>query len=165
MSAPPTAPVEKPTRVVTVLTVERAPMGRAPLIFAVLSLVVALGAGAAFLIHRTTAPPLLTPEETVSGFLSAVFLAEDPVKAGEFTCAGWSGQDAINRTAQHTEPGSHVSWDQVRTVFVTEEKASATARIGQRLSGDNRPSLFKEWQFSQKYEKGWRVCEARPIGT
>jgi hypothetical protein len=153
-----------PTQVIMV-PVQRAPMGRAPVIFALLSLVLALGAGAVYVLHRSAAPPELTPEQTVNEFLSAVFLSADPGRAGSVVCAGWSGQDAVDRTTQQIETGAHVSWDQVRLVAITDTTASATARIGQRLPDDTRPSLFVDWRFQLRKENGWRVCEARPLAT
>jgi hypothetical protein len=140
-------------------------MGRAPVIFVLLSLVLALGAGAVYVLQRSTAPPELTPEQTVTEFLSAVFNSADPVRAGAVVCEGWSGQDAVDRTAQQVETGSHVSWDQVRLVAIADTTASATARLGQRLPDDKQPSLFVEWRFQLKKENGWRVCEARPLAT
>ena len=147
------------------LPAQRAPLGRAPVVFALLSLVLALGAGAGYLLHRSAAPPELTPEQTVTEFLSAVFLSADPDRAGAIVCAGWSGQDAVNRTTAEAETGAHVSWDQVRLVAIGDTTASATARIGQRLPDDTRPSVFQEWRFQLKKENGWRVCEARPLAN
>jgi len=153
-----------PTQVI-VLPVQRAPMGRAPVIFALLSLVLAVGAGAVFVLHRSAAPAELTPEQTVNEFLSAVFLSADPGQAGAVVCAGWSGQDAVSRTTQQVESGAHVSWDkdQVRLIAIADTTASVTAQLRQRLPDDKQPSLSVEWQFQLKKENGWRVCEARPL--
>ena len=160
----PASPAPTTTQII-VVPARRAPMGRGPVIFALLSLVLVLGAGVVYVVHRSTAPPALTPEETVNEFLSAVFLAADPARAGAVVCTGWSGQDAVSRTAAVVEPGAHVSWEQIRVVSVSDTDASATARLGQRLADDNRPSLFTEWQFQLKNENGWRVCEAGPVGS
>jgi hypothetical protein len=148
-----------------VLPVRQAPLGRGPIIFVLASLLVALVAGAAYIVQRVTAPPELTPEETVNNFLAAVFLAQDPARVGTYICASWDGQDAVDRTTKEVEPGAHVSWDQLRIVSTSETEASATARLGQRLADDTRPSIFRQWRFQLKKEKGWRVCEARPVGT
>jgi len=153
-----------PTQVI-VLPVQRAPMGRAPVIFALLSLVLALGAGAVYALHRSTAPPELTPEQTVTEFLSAVFLSADPGRAGAVVCAGWSGQDAVDRTTQQVEAGAHVSWDNVRLIAIADTTASATAQIRQRLPDDKQPSVSVEWRFQLKKENGWRVCEASPLAN
>jgi hypothetical protein len=153
------------TTQVIVLPAQRAPLGRAPIVFALLSLVLAVGAGAVYFVHRSTAPAELTPEQTVNEFLSAVFLSADPARTGAVTCEGWSGQDAVARTTQQIETGAHVSWDEVKLVAITDTTATATARIGQRLSDDTRPSLFQDWRFQMKKEKGWRVCEARPLAA
>ena len=152
-----------PATQVVVLPAQRARLGRGPVIFALLSLVLAVVAGAVYMLHRSTAPPELTPEQTVNEFLTAVFLAEDPARAGAVVCAGWSGQDAVDRTTNQIETGAHVSWSQIRLVAIGDTTASATARIGQRLPDDKQPSLFQEWRFLLKKEKGWRVCEARPL--
>jgi hypothetical protein len=160
----PASPAPATTQII-VLPAQRTPMGRAPLIFALVSLVLVLGAGVVYALHRSTAPPELTPEQTVNEFLSAVFLAADPARTSAVVCAGWSGQDAVTRTTAQVEPGAHVSWEQVRVVSVSSTDASATVRVGQRLAGDNRPSVFSEWQFQLKKEQTWRVCEAAPIGN
>ena len=158
----PASPAPTQTQVI-VLPARRGPLGRGPVIFALLSLVLTLGAAAVYVLHRGTAPPELTPEQTVNEFLTAVFLAEDPARAGAVVCAGWSGQDAVDRTTNQIETGAHVSWGQIRLVAIGDTTASATARIGQRLPDDKQPSLFQEWRFLLKKEKGWRVCEARPL--
>src|SRR5215472_16003031 len=103
----PASPGPTLTQVVMVPT-RRAPLGRAPVIFALLSLVLSVGAGSVYLLHRSTAPPELTPEQTVNEFLSAVFLAEDPARADAVVCAGWSGHDAVDRTTKQVEAGAHV---------------------------------------------------------
>jgi hypothetical protein len=160
----PASPAAAPTQVV-VLPVQRAPLGRAPVIFALLSLILVIGAGAVYVLHRSTAPPELTPEQTVNEFLSAVFLGEDPNRAAAVVCSGWSGQDAVDRTTKEAESGAHVSWDQIRLVAISDTTASATARIGQRLPDDKQPSVVQEWRFQLKKENGWRVCEAGPLGN
>jgi hypothetical protein len=159
----PASPAPVTTKII-MLPARRGPLGRAPVIFALLSLVIVLGAAAVYAVHRSTAPPRLTPEQTVNEFLSSVFLAADPTRAGAVVCTGWSGQDALTRTTAEVEPGAHVSWEQVRVVSVSDTDASATARLGQRLADDNRASLFNEWQFQLKQENGWKVCEAGPVG-
>jgi hypothetical protein len=160
----PASPAPATTQFI-VVPARRAPLGRGPLIFAMVALIVVLGAGVVYVIHRATTPPQLTPEQTVNEFLSSVFLAADPTRTGSVVCAGWSGQDAVTRTTNEVEPGAHVSWEQVRVASVSDTEASATARLGQRLADDNRPSLFTEWHFQLKNENGWRVCEAGPIGS
>ena len=160
----PASPAPATTQII-VLPAQRTRLGRGPVIFALLSVVLVLGAGAVYAVKRSTAPPALTPEQTVNEFLSAVFLAADPARTSAVVCAGWSGQDAVSRTTGEVEPGAHVSWEQVRVVSVSDTDASATARLGQRLADDNRPSQFTEWQFELKKEQTWRVCEAGPIGS
>ena len=163
--ASPTAAASSAAALAQVLPVRQAPLGRGPVIFALISLLVALVAGGAYVVHRMTAPPELTPEETINGFLSAVFLVGDPARVGDFICSSWDGQDAVDRTTKEIEPGAHVSWDQLRIVSTTDADASATARLGQRLADDTRPSIFKQWRFELKKESRWRVCEARPVGA
>jgi len=138
-------------------------MGRAPIIFAVVSLVVALAAGGIYLIRQVTAPPALTPEQTVDQFLSAVFLTNDPARVAPLVCSSWSGQEALDRTAKQIEAGIHVSWADIRVVSASDTEVNATALLGLRQADDKQPSAFKQWRFGLKKEKGWRVCDASPF--
>jgi hypothetical protein len=130
--------------------------------FAVVALVVALLAGGAYLYRESTAPPKLTPEETVGEFLSAVFLAKDPTRAERVVCSDWDPADAVTRTVKEVGEGANVSWDDIQVLSSTENRISARARLGIRQADDTRPSIFHQWRFSLVQEDGWRVCEARP---
>jgi hypothetical protein len=152
--APPTnvAPLAKPT----------AGSNRAAQIFAVIGLVIAAVATGLYLFSRADAPPRLSPEDAVREFLSGVFLAADPHRVGGVVCSNWDPAEAITRTAGEVAPDAHVSWDQFVIVTVTDQRASATARLGVRRPDDRQPSSYRQWRFSLVNENGWRVCEARP---
>jgi hypothetical protein len=137
--------------------------GRAPLIFAIVGVAIALAAGGLYVVKIASAPARLTPEETVQAFLSAVFLAGDGQRVGAVICSSWDPSDAIARTTKEIETGAHVSWDEVAIVAINGDKASAKARLGLRLRDDNKPSVYRQWRFSLIDENGWRVCEARPF--
>jgi hypothetical protein len=137
--------------------------GRAPLIFAIVGVVIALAAGGLYFVTRPGARARLTPEGAVQEFLSAVFLAGDGQRVGAVICASWDPSDAMARTTKEIEQGAHVSWDQVAVVATNGNKASAKARLGLRLRDDTQPSLYRQWRFSLVDESGWRVCEARPF--
>lgn len=139
------------------------PRSRAPLIFAVVGIVVALAAGGLYLVTRVQAPPRLTPEETIREFLSAVFLAEDTTRIGAVVCATWDPADALARTTKEIEKDTHVSWDEVRVITASDDRVSARARLGLRRADDTKPSIYSQWRFNLVNEKGWRVCEARPF--
>ncbi len=135
---------------------------RAAQIFAIVGLLVAAAAAGLYLLTRADDPPRLSPEEAVREFLSGVFLAADPQRVGAITCSNWDPVDAIARTTREIDADAHVSWDQLVVVNVSEQRASATARLGLRRPDDRQPGSFRQWRFSLVNEKGWRVCEARP---
>src|SRR5262245_15145464 len=97
-------------------------IGRAPVIFAILGVLVALGAGGFYLFHQTTGAPARTPEETVNEFLSAVFLSADPQRTTDVVCQSWDGADAVSRTAREIPVNAHVSWDELMIVAKSETK-------------------------------------------
>lgn len=140
----------------------RGTLPRGPIIFAVVTLVVAVLAIGAYFLRQEVAPPALTPEETVRSFLSGVFLAKDPARLESVVCSDWDPTDAITRTNKEIEADAHVSWDEVQILSSSEQRASARARLGIRLADDSQPSVFRQWRFSLVNEGGWRVCEARP---
>jgi hypothetical protein len=156
-------PSPKAATIEVPIAVRRAPIGRMPVMFAVISLVIALLAGGAYLIRQLNAPAALTPTQTIDQFLSAVFLANDPTRVAPLVCSSWTAEDAVDRTTKQVDTTSHVSWDQIRIVTSSDQEVSATARIGLRRDGDNRPSSFKQWRFELKNERGWRVCDASPF--
>ena len=137
--------------------------GRAPLIFAVIGVLIALAAGGVYVFRQTTAPPPRTPEQTVTEFLSAIFLAADAQRAEGVVCQSWSGEDAVARTLKEIPTDAHVSWDGLNIVSQSETKVTVRARLGLRLRDDNKPSAFEQWRFNLVQENGWRVCEARPL--
>jgi hypothetical protein len=141
----------------------RANGSRVPQIFAIVGVVIAFVAAGLYLFTRPDVAPRLTPEQTVGEFLSAVFLASDPQRVGAVTCSNWDPIDAIARTTREIDADAHVSWDEVAVVASSEERVSATARLGLRRADDTRPSTFSQWRFSLVNENGWRVCEARPF--
>ena len=138
---------------------------RAPLIFALLSIVVALAAGGLYLFRQVEKSPSLTPEETVSAFLSAVFLSADPQKASSVVCSNWEPADAIARTSSAVPDGAHVSWGDLKIVTNAESRVTVRGSLGIRMPDDSRPSSFVQWRFTLVDEDGWRVCEARPLAT
>jgi hypothetical protein len=135
------------------------------MIFAVLSVVVALAAGGLYLLRQVDKPPSLTPEETVSAFLSAVFLSADPQKASSVVCSNWDPAEAITRTTKAVPAGARVSWGDLKVVTNTESRATVRGSLGIRMPDDSRPSSFVQWRFTLVDEDGWRVCEARPLAT
>jgi hypothetical protein len=138
-------------------------IGRTPLIFAIVGVVIALVAGGVYFYREASSPPTLTPEETITEFLAAVFLANDPARVGAVVCASWDPVDALTRTTKEIEADARVSWDEVRVLSSTQDRVSARARLGLRLRDDTKPTLFRQWRFSLVNENGWRVCEARPF--
>ncbi len=139
--------------------------GRAALVFAALSVLVALAAGGLYLFRRVDKPPSLTPEETVSAFLSAVFLSADPQKASPLVCSNWDPADAIARTTAAVPDGASVSWGELKVVTSAESRVTVRGSLGVRMPDDSRPSSFAQWRFTLVDEDGWRVCEARPLAT
>ena len=157
------APVREPVRAAVRAAVPSPRIGRTPLIFAIVGVVIALAAAGLYLVTRVNAPARLTPEETVREFLSAVFLASDGQRVGAVVCASWDPSDAIARTAKEIGAGIHVSWDEVSVVSTNGDRISAKARLGLRRPDDIQPSQYVMWRFSIVDENGWRVCEARPF--
>lgn len=137
--------------------------GRGPLIFAIVGVAVALLAGGAYVYRQATAPPPLTPEETVREFLAAVFLAGDPTRVGTVVCASWKPEDAIDRTRKEIGADISVSWDQISVSVSDERRATVRARVGLRFKDDVRPAAYQQWRFDLVKENGWRVCDARPF--
>jgi hypothetical protein len=136
--------------------------GRAPVIFAVVGVVVALAATALFL-FRQAAAPKLTPEQTVDSFLSAVFVANSSERLDGLVCGNWDADDALRRTTNQVGTGTRVSWYEIRVVSSDERRATLSAHIGLRFQDDVRPSADQQWHFTLVNENGWRVCEARPF--
>ncbi len=136
---------------------------RAPLIFALVGVVIALAAGGLYALNRSAAPPTMTPEETIREFLAAVFLANSADRVKMVVCASWDPADALSRTAREIDGDTRVSWDEVRVLSATDDRINARARLGLRRSGDIQPSSYRQWRFSLVNEDGWRVCEARPF--
>lgn len=142
------------------------PPGRAPVIFAVLGVLVALAAGGVYVYRQQAETPAAqTPEETVSTFLSAVFLSADPQKAALVVCSNWDPAEAISRTTEAVPAGARISWGDLRVVTTSEGRATVRGSLGMRLPDDTRPTSFVQWRFSLVDENGWRVCEARPLAT
>lgn len=139
------------------------PKGRAQFIFAIVGVVFAVAAVGVYLVREKGGPPSRTPEDTVSEFLSAVFLARDASRAALVVCASWDPTDAVSRTAKEIPAEAHVSWDELRIVASSESKATVRARLALRMTDDVRPSSYEQWRFSLVKEQRWRVCEARPF--
>jgi hypothetical protein len=137
--------------------------GRAPLIFAMVGVLIAVAAGGLYVFRQATGPPPRTPEETVNEFLSAIFLAADPQRTEGVVCASWSGADAVTRTSKEIPDNAHVSWDSLSIASQSESKVTVRARLGLRMPDDRQPSSFEQWRFNLVQEGGWRVCEARPL--
>jgi hypothetical protein len=139
------------------------PLGRAPVIFAIVGVVIALAAGGVYAFRHVQAPPKLSPEETVREFLAAVFVAGDVNRVAAVVCSSWDPTDALSRTTKEIDNGERVSWDEVRILAESADRVSARARLGLRQRDDSQPSSFRQWRFSLVNENGWRVCEARPF--
>jgi len=134
-------------------------------IFAVLSVIVALVASGYYVQREAEKPPNLTPEETVNTFLGAVFTSADPEKVAPVVCSNWAPAEAITRTTKAVPEGAHVSWSEVKAVTSTEDRVTVRGVLGIRLADESRPSSFAQWRFTLVHEDGWRVCEARPLGS
>jgi hypothetical protein len=119
--------------------------------------------GGAYIYKQAVTPPPRTPEETITEFLTAVFLAKDATRVSAVVCASWDPVDALERTAKEVDARATVSWDEIRLLSATEDRVSARARLGLRLRDDNQPAFYRQWRFSLVQENGWRVCEARPF--
>ena len=134
-----------------------------PLIFAIVSVAVALAVAGLYLFGQASAPPRLTPEETVDRFLSAVFVANNSERLDGLVCANWDAEDALTRTVSQVGAGTRASWDEIRVVSSDARRATLRARVGLRYQDDVRPAAYQQWHFSLVNEGGWRVCEARPF--
>jgi hypothetical protein len=132
------------------------------MIFAVVGIAVALVMGGIYL-ARQTATPRLTPEETVDGFLGAVFLTSSADRLSRFVCGNWDPDDALSRTSKQVDAAARVSWDEIRVVSSDGSRANLRARLGLRLRDDVRPAVYQQWHFTLVNEDGWRVCEAQPF--
>jgi hypothetical protein len=147
----------------TVVSSPKRPIGRFPLVFAALGLLVAVAAGAFVVLRDPPAPVTRTPEETVREFLAAVFLAESPQRAAAVICGSWDGADAVKRTRAEVPRSVRVSWDEFAEVSADSERITMKARLGLRRADDLRPTSYVQWRFHLLKEDVWRVCEARPF--
>jgi hypothetical protein len=138
-------------------------MGRTPLIFAAVGVLIALVTGGVYVYKQAVSPPPRTPEQAINEFLTAVFVARDATRVSAVVCASWDPVNALERTVKEVQAEATVSWDEVRILSSTEDRVNARARLGFRLRDDNQPSVFRQWRFSLVKEKDWRVCEARPF--
>ena len=153
-----------PTQVI-VLPARRAPLGRGPRWSSrCCHSSSRSGAGAVYAVHRSTAPPELTPEQTVNEFLSAVFLVRGshPRRRGRLHRLERSGrrqpylQRGRARRPRVMGPGPA----RLRQRHRRQRDRTRWPAAGRTTTA--RP-LFKEWRFQLKKENGWRVCEARPV--
>jgi hypothetical protein len=103
-----------------------------------------------------------SPETAVRGFLSAVFLADDPRRLAAVVCSSWPSADALARTKAMVDPKARVSWDDLRVVSDRTSRVTMTARLGLRLPDEVQPSVYQQWHFMVVNENGWRVCDASP---
>lgn len=135
---------------------------RAPLFFALLGILAALAAGGAFAYREWWGRNELTPEQTVDEFLTAVF-AHDEERADAVICESWDPAQAVQRTTSAIPVGANVSWDDIRLLSASEERAVVSATLGLRPFSDEEISDSVPWTFNLVDESGWRVCEARPL--
>lgn len=133
--------------------------------FAVLGVIVAIVAIGYYVQRAAEKPAALTPEATVDSFLGAVFLSADPQKVAPVVCSNWGPAEAIARTNTAVPEGAHISWSELKVVTSSEDRVTVRGVLGIRLADDSRPSSYAQWRFTLVDENGWRVCEARPIGT
>jgi hypothetical protein len=136
--------------------------GKAPVIFAVAGVLVALVATTLY-VYRQATVPRLTPEQTVDRFLAAIFVANSSEQLDGLVCGNWDADDALTRTTNQVGTGTRVSWYEIRVVTADERRATLNAHIGLRFQDDVRPSAYQQWHFTLVNEDGWRVCEARPF--
>jgi hypothetical protein len=148
---------------VTVVSGPKRPMGRVPLIFAAVAVVVALAAAALVLTRDGSQAPTRTPEETVREFLAAVFLANSRDRVAQVVCGSWDPAEAIERTSGEAGRNVRVSWDEFAVVTSDQQQVTMRGRLGLRDPDDLRPGSFVQWRFHLVNEDGWRVCEARPF--
>jgi hypothetical protein len=131
-------------------------------IFAILGILAALTASGAYVSREWLGRSQLTPEQTVDEFLTAVFAA-DTERVAAVTCDGWDPQQAIRRTRLAVPKGANVTWDGIRVLTADGERAVVRATLGLRPFFDEDVSDTVQWTFNLVDEKGWRVCEARPL--
>jgi hypothetical protein len=136
---------------------------RAPLIFAILGVLAALIIGGAYVYRDYLGRSQLTPEQTVDEFLTAVFTARNADRAAAVVCDGWDPEQAIRRTRAAIPDGANVSWDRIRLISADDDRAVVRATLGLRPFYDEEISDTVQWTFNLVDEKGWRVCEARPL--
>jgi hypothetical protein len=147
----------------TVVSGPKRPMGRFPLAFAGLAVLIAVAAGAFVLLRGEPHEVTRTPEETVREFLAAVFLAEDPNRVAAVVCDNWVPADAVERTRAEIPRSIRVSWDEFAEVTADSQRITLRARLGLRRADDLRPTSFAQWRFHLVKQDSWRVCEARPF--
>jgi len=145
---------------VSVSTPAAARRSRAPLVFLLLSVVLALGAGGYLYYQRTQGPARFTPEETVEEFLTSVFSVADPQRTSAIVCDGWDPDEAIAETNRVIADGARVVWSEVRVLSNDGQRATVHAALTMFLP---RPSSPTQWRFGLVQENGWKVCEARPV--
>jgi hypothetical protein len=132
------------------------------LAFAILGLLAALTVGGAYYYRDWWGRSQATPEQAVDDFLTAVF-ARDPERTAAVVCANWDPEQAIRRTNLAVPKGANVSWDGIRVLTADGERAVVRATLGLRPFFDDEVSDTVQWTFNLVDEKGWRVCEARPL--
>jgi hypothetical protein len=137
--------------------------------FAVLGIVAGLVAGGTIYYREFYNKPaeVVTPEQTVEQFLTAVFREfTDPSKTAAVVCPGWDPADAIVSTRAEVPTGATVGWRDVRLMNGTDQRAVVGATITLTPFADTEPSDFESWSFSvvASGDDGWRVCAASPIG-
>jgi hypothetical protein len=136
---------------------------RAPVLFAILGVALAVVAIGLYALRPTTSATTGTPEDAVQEFLAAVFLAHDTGRLAKVTCAGWDASDAMTRTLRQIDKDARVSWDDISVVSSDGKHVNVRVRLGLRLPDDKQPTSFQQWRFSVVDENDWRVCEARPF--
>jgi hypothetical protein len=135
---------------------------KAPVVFAILGLLAALAAGGAYAYQQLWDRNGRSPEQTVDAFLTAVF-NRDVAGTSEVVCDDWEPNQAIARTLGAIPIGANVSWEEIRLLSTTEERAVVQATLGLRPFFDEEISDRIHWTFNLVDEHGWRVCEARPL--
>jgi hypothetical protein len=147
------------------ITLAEAPRSRVPAVFAVLGILAALIVGGT--VYYTQFYKVAsgdTPEQVVGKFLTAVFADKpDNAQVGALVCDNWDPAAAVQKTRGNIRANAHVSWQDIIRLSTGEGRVVVEATITVTPIGDEDPSTSKGWAFDVVDERGWRVCEARPI--
>jgi hypothetical protein len=147
------------------ITLPEARRSRVPAAFAVLGILAALTAGGALYyndVYRTSAGN--SPETVVGKFLTAVFATPpDLAGVGAAVCDSWDPASAVKHVTSQIPADAKAGWKDIQRMTTDTGSVVVEATITLTPFADQDPSDFEGWTFNLVDQKGWRVCEARPI--